>query len=290
MTFRMPFNTQAIACVLLSVGLSPVQAHDFTVRGTGDDAVDLPQRLTAGTWFYTVTYQTNDDDAPSFWLDSVDTQCDGSTLEELSASATDKRLTVGPYPANICAGWHEVDPIDFQLRNWSIRFVKEGGGGQPPRLHPQRPVTARCRTVSSAYCSARPRTANALTASKPRGLPTRAYCSGSSTRRIRKLCSKCSTAVRSTDTGGWISPSHPTCEQQQSRPQQAEYRRTRGQYSRDPPVRSSPAKRATPWFTVLFPRTAPTTDARSPDSVPRSRCAMRGTRKAESPPSTTRLR
>ncbi|MCY3593573.1 MAG: hypothetical protein OXH32_18250 [Acidobacteria bacterium] len=138
MTFRL-FNTLAIAWLLPSVGLPPAQAQDFTLRATGDDAVDLPQRLTTGTWFYTVTYQTDDDDAPSFWLESVDTSCDGSALEELSASARNKRLTVGPYPANICAGWHEVDPIDFQLRDWSIRFVKEGGGGQPPPTPPTTP-------------------------------------------------------------------------------------------------------------------------------------------------------
>lgn len=125
-------STLAVAWILPCLGTSSVQAQDFTVRGTGDDAVDLPQRLTEGTWFYTVAYQTDDDDAPSFWLESADTSCDGSGLEELSASARNKRLTVGPYPAHICSGWHEVDPIDFALRSWSIRFVKEGGGGPPP--------------------------------------------------------------------------------------------------------------------------------------------------------------
>lgn len=113
---------------------------DFTVRGTGDDDVDLPYRLTTGTWFYTVTYQTDDDDAPSFYLESVDTACDGSRLEELSASGSNKRLSVGPYPANICAGWHEVDPIDFRLRTWSIRFQKEGATPSPdPDPDPEDP-------------------------------------------------------------------------------------------------------------------------------------------------------
>ncbi len=48
------FSTLAVAWVLPNLGTSPVQAQDFTVRGTGGDAVDLPQRLTEGTWFYTV--------------------------------------------------------------------------------------------------------------------------------------------------------------------------------------------------------------------------------------------
>lgn len=132
MTFRL-FNTLAIALLLPSIGLSTAQAQDFTVRGTGDDAVDLPQRLTAGTWFYTVAYQTDDDDAPSFYLRSVGS-CDGSSIEELSASARSKRLSVGAdWPGDaICAGWHEVDPIDYQLRSWSIRFVKEGSQPPPP--------------------------------------------------------------------------------------------------------------------------------------------------------------
>lgn len=111
-------------------------ASDFTVRGTEDHAVDLPQRLTAGTWFYTVTYETDDDDAPSFYLKSVDTSCDGRSSAELSASGLRKRLTVGPWPAGICTGWHEVDPIDFRLRSWSISFVKEDDGGQPPPPDP----------------------------------------------------------------------------------------------------------------------------------------------------------
>ena len=134
MSFTRLFNTLAIALILLSlsVGPSSVQAQDFTVRGTGDDPVDLPQRLTAGTWFYTVTYQAEDDYIADFWLESVDTSCDGSDLEELSRSARNKRLTVGPYPARICAGWHEVDPTGFQLRNWSVRFVKEGSQDPPP--------------------------------------------------------------------------------------------------------------------------------------------------------------
>lgn len=125
-----------IAALALFVAAAATASTDFTVRGTGDDAVDLPRRLTAGTWFYTVTYQTDDDDAPSFYLESVDTSCDGSTIEELSASAQSKRLSVGPYPAKICEGWHEVDPIDFRLRSWSIRFVKEGGSTPPPNPDP----------------------------------------------------------------------------------------------------------------------------------------------------------
>lgn len=110
---------------------SDSEQTDFTVRGTGDDAVDLPYRLTEGVWFYTVSYRTNDDDAPSFWIKTADASCDGSTLEELLASARNKRLTVGPWPSDICAGWHEIDPIDYQLQSWSVRFVKEGATPDP---------------------------------------------------------------------------------------------------------------------------------------------------------------
>ena len=125
-----------VAAALLCAAASSWASNDFTVRGTGDDAVDLPYQLTVGTWFYTVTYQTDDDDSPSFYLENVGVSCDGSSIEELSASGRNKRLSVGPWPANICAGWHEIDPIDYQLRSWSIRFVKEGDGGQPPPSDP----------------------------------------------------------------------------------------------------------------------------------------------------------
>ncbi len=117
----------SVGVALLGLAVSASWANtDFTVRGTGDDAVDLPHRLTAGTWLYTVTYQTDDDDAPSFYLRFVGLTCDGSSIEELSASGRNKRLSVGAFPAQICEGWHEIDPIDFQLQSWSIRFVKEG--------------------------------------------------------------------------------------------------------------------------------------------------------------------
>lgn len=86
--------------------------------------------MTAGYWFYTVTYETDDDDVPDFWLETLDISCDGDSFETLHASARNKRFSVGPYPASICAGWHEVN--SFDARTWSVRFVKEASADPPP--------------------------------------------------------------------------------------------------------------------------------------------------------------
>ncbi len=158
--------TLASVCATLTIPALASET-DFTVRGRGDDSRYLPHRLTAGTWFYTVTYEAFEDGrAPRFHLehdDDYDDDCDdddddhddddddddddcrhedrrgserstcnGSPLARLTASARNERLTVGPSPADICAGWHEVENEGGRVRSWSVRFTKQASRSDPP--------------------------------------------------------------------------------------------------------------------------------------------------------------
>jgi len=123
-----------VAAVLLclvaqAAGATPT---DFTVRGRGDNPVDLPHALTRGTWFYTVTFESGTDGEPAFQLQSVGDECSGNATMELSASAEGKRLSVGRYAPGICAGWHEVYPTGAST--WSVQFVREQRHSEPPPI------------------------------------------------------------------------------------------------------------------------------------------------------------
>lgn len=81
---------------------------------------------------YTVTFESETGDEPSFQLGSIGDDCDGDVNQALSASAQGERLSVGRYSPGICAGWHEVQPTG--ATTWSIQFVVVRIPSEPPPL------------------------------------------------------------------------------------------------------------------------------------------------------------
>lgn len=150
--------------VLLVIG--PVAAQDFTVQGNGNFNRDLPQRLTAGTWQARVSVPVSD----RIWLLQV-IPYDGYDGHYGSLSFDED----APSNATFRVGTDRGADVPLAATSSGRRsWMGSGASGSANRgvahrrttpVRPQHLVTAPCRTVSSASCSALPRTANALTAS-----------------------------------------------------------------------------------------------------------------------------